>query len=117
MSMTFAPVFGRIALAAFLLGAGCFSARAEDTVEVRLTLRDHKFEPSEVKVAAGAALVITVTNHDSTPEEFESTSLKVEKIVAPNSEAKVRLRGLKPGRYEFWGEYHDDTARGVLIVE
>jgi plastocyanin len=115
--MTIASLFGRFALAALLLGAGCFSLRAEDQAEVRLALRDHKFEPAEAKVAAGVAFVITVTNYDSTPEEFESTSMKVEKIVAPNNEIKVRLRGLKPGRYEFWGEYHDDTARGVLIVE
>jgi hypothetical protein len=106
----------RIALAAFLTGIGGFSARADD-LELRLTLHDHKFEPVEIKAPANAAFVIIVTNQDPTPEEFESTSMRVEKIVAPNSEIKVRLRSLKPGRYEFWGEYHPDTAKGVLIVE
>jgi hypothetical protein len=24
---------------------------------------------------------------------------------------------LKPGRYEFIGEYHADTAKGVLVAE
>jgi hypothetical protein len=106
----------RIALAALLMGIGGFSARADDP-ELRLTLHDHTFAPNEIKAPANAAFVIIVTNQDPTPEEFESTSMKVEKIVAPNSEIKVRLRALKPGRYEFWGEYHQDTAKGVLIVE
>jgi hypothetical protein len=114
--MSVAALFRRIALAAILMGVGCFSAHADD-LELRLTLRDHKFTPTEIKAPANAAFVIIVTNQDPTPEEFESTSMKVEKIVAPNSEIKVRVRTLKPGRYDFWGEYHQDTAKGVLIVE
>jgi hypothetical protein len=29
----------------------------------------------------------------------------------------VRLRPLAPGRYAFMGEYHSDTAKGVVIAE
>jgi hypothetical protein len=29
----------------------------------------------------------------------------------------VRLRPLAPGRYPFAGEYHSDTAQGVMIAE
>jgi hypothetical protein len=29
----------------------------------------------------------------------------------------VRLRPLDPGRYPFMGEYHEDTAQGVVIAE
>jgi hypothetical protein len=27
------------------------------------------------------------------------------------------VRSLKAGRYEFYGEYNQDTAKGVLVVE
>jgi plastocyanin len=115
--MRIAHLFGLIALCSLLLGAGSRPLHAEDVTELRLALRDHKFEPSEIKAAAGTAIVITITNNDPTPEEFESTALKVEKIVVPNSEIKVRLRALKPGRYEFFGEYNPASAKGVLVVE
>jgi plastocyanin len=115
--MRIARLFGLIALCSLLLGAGSLPLHAEDVTELRLVLHDHTFEPNEIKAAAGTAIVITLTNNDATPEEFESTALKVEKIVAPNSEIKVRLRALKHGRYEFYGEYNPDSAKGVLIVE
>jgi hypothetical protein len=114
--MSATPFFGRVALSALLLAVGCLASDAEDP-ELRLTLRGHTFTPSEIKAPANAAFVIIVTNQDPTPEEFESTSMKVEKIVAPNSEIKIRVRSLKAGRYEFYGEYNQDTAKGVLVVE
>ncbi len=87
-----------------------------EPLEIGLTLKNHVFEPAEPKVAANQPLVITVVNDDETPEEFESTPLKLEKIVAPKSSIKLRVKGLPPGRYEFFGEYND-TAKGALIVE
>ncbi len=50
-------------------------------------------------------------------EEFESTALKVEKVIAGERKGTVRLRPLDPGRYPFIGEYHADTAQGTIIVE
>ncbi len=44
-----------------------------------------------------------MTNEDATAEEFDSASLKVEKVVAGNSSGNVRLRPLAPGRYPFTG--------------
>jgi hypothetical protein len=58
-----------------------------------------------------------VANEDATPEEFESSALKLEKVIAGKSKATVRVGPLKPGRYEFIGEYHADTAKGVLVAE
>jgi hypothetical protein len=82
-----------------------------------LTIKDHKFEPTELRVPADKAAAITVKNLDPTAEEFESKALKIEKVIAGKSEGTVRLRALKPGRYEFVGEFHEKTAKGVIIVE
>ena len=82
-----------------------------------LTIKDHKFEPAELRVPADKAVTITVKNLDPTAEEFESKALKIEKVIAGKSEGTVRLRAMKPGRYEFVGEFHEKTAKGVIIVE
>ena len=82
-----------------------------------LTIKDHKFEPAELRVPANKAVIITVKNLDPTAEEFESKALKIEKVIAGKSEGTVRLRALKPGRYEFVGEFHENTAKGVIVVE
>jgi hypothetical protein len=91
-------------------------SQAADPLEIVITLKNHVFAPQEPKVPANQPLLITVVNDDDTPEEFESTPLKIEKIVAPKSSIKLRVKSLAPGRYEFFGEYNE-TAKGALIVE
>jgi hypothetical protein len=85
--------------------------------EVEVILKDHRFTPSEIHVAAGKRTQLLVKNQDSTADEFDSTSLKVEKVIGGNSEGDVRLRALDPGRYPFMGEFHAETAQGVVIAE
>jgi Cupredoxin-like domain len=82
-----------------------------------LTLKDHKFTPSEIKVPANKRVMITVINNDATPEEFDSSALKVEKVVPGKSRGVVRIGPLPAGRYPFIGEYHESTAKGVVIAE
>ena len=84
---------------------------------IAVTLQGHKFKPSEIHVKANTPSVIALTNRDAEAEEFDSTALKVEKVVAGNSSGNVRLRALAPGRYPFMGEYHSATAQGVVIAE
>ncbi len=90
------------------------AARADD---LTLTLKDHKFTPAEIKVPANKRVKLTVVNDDPTPEEFESHELKVEKVIPGKSKGIVRIGPLKPGRYHFIGEYHESTAKGVVIAE
>jgi hypothetical protein len=83
---------------------------------VVVTLKDHKFIPAEIRVRANSPAELALTNADSTAEEFDSSALKVEKVVVGGQTGIVRLRPLAPGRYPFMGEYHSDTARGVVIA-
>jgi len=94
-----------------LVAAG---ARADDLV---VTIKDHKFSPAEIKVPANQRIEITVINDDATPEEFESKPMKVEKVIPGKSKGVVRFGPLKPGRYTFVGEFHESTAKGVVIAE
>ena len=97
-----------------LLNVGAAAALADDYV---LTIKDHRFTPAEIKVPANQRVVLTVVNEDATPEEFDSSALKVEKVVAGKSKGVVRIGPLKPGRYPFIGEYNEATAKGVVVAE
>lgn len=90
-------------------------ASADDAIQ--LHLKDHKFSPAEIHVKANTPTLIVMSNEDATAEEFDSSALKVEKVVAGKGNGNVRLRPLSPGRYPFMGEYHSDTAQGVVIAE
>jgi hypothetical protein len=100
-------------MAAFL-AMGAAAARADDYV---LTIKDHRFTPTEIKIPANKRVQITVVNDDATPEEFESKEMKVEKVIPGKSKGVVRVGPLKPGRYPFFGEFHEATAKGTLIAE
>ena len=85
--------------------------------EFSLTIKNHRFEPAEIRVPAGKRVTIYVLNEDPTPEEFESNSMKIEKIIPGKSKGLVRVGPLTPGRYDFFGDFNPDTAKGVLIAE
>jgi hypothetical protein len=93
--------------------AGC----GNDSAGIPMTLKDHRFSPAEIHIPANQPVLITLSNQDAAAEEFDSTSLKVEKVVPGHETGSVRIRPLAPGRYPFMGEYHADTARGVVIAE
>jgi hypothetical protein len=82
-----------------------------------LTLEDHRFTPAEIHVKANMPTTVTLTNGDDQAEEFDSASLKIEKIVSGHSTGTMRLRPLRQGRYPFIGEFHSETAQGVVIAE
>lgn len=92
-------------------------ARAAEPPELALVIREHRFVPAELKVPAGVKVKLLVRNEDATAEEFESHELNREKVIAPRSQATIYVGPLKPGRYPFFGEFHEKTAQGVLIAE
>lgn len=93
------------------------AAHAEEVYSATITIRDHRFEPSELHVPAGKRIALTVINADPLSEEFDSSALKVEKVIAGNAQGVVHISPLNPGRYDFIGEYHEDTAKGQVIAE
>lgn len=92
-------------------------AVADDPTNIPVTLQDHKFTPAEIHIAAGKPAILTITNQDKTAEEFDSSALQIEKVIGGGQYGTIRLRPLAPGKYPFMGEYHSDTAQGVVISE
>jgi hypothetical protein len=85
--------------------------------EFTVTIKNHRFTPSELKVPANKRIQLTVVNDDPTPEEFESREMKVEKVIPGKSKGVVRIGPLAPGRYPFFGEFNEATAKGTVIAE
>ncbi len=102
-------------LVAAVLTAGGGPAQAQDAV-VHITVKNHRFEPSQPRAPANRPITIRVRNLDAAPMEFESVSLRVEKVVPANSEGVINVRALSPGRYGFFDDFHQST-RGTLVVE
>ena len=85
--------------------------------ELSLVIQNNRFTPEELRVPAGKKFRLVIENHDATPEEFESKVLNREKVVAGKSKGTISLGSLKPGKYPFVGEFHEATAKGVIIAE
>lgn len=101
--------------AAFVVAATAAHAAGEP--EFTLTLRDHRFTPSEVRVPAKVKVKLVVDNQDASPEEFDSHALNREKVIPGKSKATIYIGPLAPGRYSFMGEFNASTAQGVVIAE
>lgn len=102
-----------VALACAVAGG---TALAQDP-EITIIIRNHRFEPADVKVPAGKKIKLIVDNQDATAEEFESKVLNREKVIPPKSKGTVYIGPLKPGKYPFVGEFNEATAKGVVIAE
>jgi hypothetical protein len=91
--------------------------RAASAATLNISIKDHRFQPTELKVPANTLVTLVVRNLDPTPEEFESNTLRVEKVVAGKSEITLNFRPLAPGRYRFYGDFNEATAQGAITAE
>ena len=102
-----------VAVVAFALTSSAFAAGTE----YKIVIKDHLFVPAIIEVPAGQKFELVVENQDATPEEFESHSLKREKIIAGGATARIKIGPLKAGEYKFFGEFNEKTAQGKLVVK
>jgi len=93
-----------------------FSSSLWAVDEFHIEIKDHLFFPSRIVVPAGKKVKLIVHNLDPTSEEFESFSLNREKVIFGNKKVTIFIGPLKPGEYEFFGEYNPNSARGTVIV-
>lgn len=116
--MSAVPMMKRLTLAALCAIATlqAVPSQAQQATEIRLTYSKGQFQPSEVSAPADKPISFRVKNLDAKAMEFESTSLRVEKVVAAGTEGVINVRALKPGRYEFYDDFND-KARGALTVQ
>jgi len=87
------------------------------TKEFHLTLENHVFTPSELKIPANEKVKLIIHNRDKVAEEFDSFDLNREKVLFPDKKTTIFIGPLPPEKYEYFGEYNPNLARGIIIVE
>ena len=93
------------------------SVHADSPPEFTLVIKGHRYQPAQLTVPANTKVVLIVDNQDSTPEEFESHELNREKVIPAGNKARIFVGPLAPGKYPFFGDFHQDTAQGVLVAQ
>lgn len=106
-------------IAAAVLGTALFSepSHADELPSFQLTAKDGKLIPNRLEVPAGKKLKLLLKNEGPGPEEFESASPRLEKVLAPGANSFVVVQPLQPGTYRIFGEFHADTAECLLIAK
>jgi uncharacterized cupredoxin-like copper-binding protein len=100
---------------AMLIGAPNVASAQEQSVE--LTIKDHRFEPARIEIPANTKVKLVIKNADATPEEFEMNNPKREKVIKGGQQGEVTIGPLKPGTYDFIGEFNPKTARGQIVAK
>ncbi len=107
----------KMRLIAVLCAALTAGAALAETPEYNIDIKDHKFMPQRITVLSDTKFALKINNNDATPEEFESNDFNREKIIPGNSSAIIKVGPLKPGVYNFFGEFNPDTAQGTIVVK
>ena len=103
-----------------LLSIACSAtlvSAADTPPELALTLDQHHFSPEELHVKANTPFILVITNKDKEDEELEVPSLRIEQIVSGGKTLQLRMPTLKPGTYQFIGDFHEKTAKGRIVAE
>jgi plastocyanin len=92
-------------------------AVAADMKVFKLTAKGGTFSPAQLTVPSGEKFKIEMTNEGPGAEEFESVELNREKVVGPGKTVTIFLGPLSAGEYNFFGDFHRDTAKGKIIAK
>jgi heme/copper-type cytochrome/quinol oxidase subunit 2 len=85
-------------------------------VSLSTTIKNKTFQPSTLKAPANKPITITIHNADAAAAEFESRTLRVEKVVPAGGTVVVNVKPLVPGSYHFFDDFNQSN-QGVLVVE
>jgi len=90
---------------------------AADIAVFEVTIQQNHFVPDRIEVPSGQKFKLRVKNEGAGAEEFESSDLNREKVIRAGASTDIFLGPLSPGQYKFSGEFHADTAKGVIIAK
>ncbi len=76
------------------------AAPIEGAREVEITVSDFELVPNDVRVVAGEAVNLTVTNEGAAPHDFTVPDLGIRVVVAPGQTKTVGFTASVPGSYD-----------------
>jgi hypothetical protein len=89
---------------------------AAQQVSLSTTIKNKTFQPSILKAPANKPIAITVHNADGAAAEFESRTMRVEKVIAAGATVVINVKPLAPGTYRFFDDFNTSN-QGTLVVE
>jgi len=98
-----------------LIGAAATPLAAQQ-VSLSTTIKNKAFQPSTLKAPANKPITLTVHNADSAAAEFESRTMRVEKVIPAGGTVVINVKPLVPGSYRFFDDFNQSN-QGVLVVE
>ena len=105
-----------LAAVSVTLATSVILVAAREVKVFELVLKDHTFTPTKLTIPANQKVKIVIVNKDDTAEEFDSFDLNRERFIFAGKRATIYVGPLTPGTYEYFGEYHPNSARGQVIV-
>ena len=100
-----------------LVAAPLGAARAEEPPVFRIEFADGVMTPKALEVPANVKFEIQLANKGQSPAEFESKQLRKEKVIAPGETVTMVIRGLDPGDYDFFDDFHPDAPPARLTAK
>ena len=100
-----------------MLCAGLATAAVAPAPSLQISFDGHQFTPRTLAVPAHRPLVIKVVNASRETIEFESFKLNREVALTPGEAVEVHLPALRPGRYDFYDDFHDSVPTGYLLAK
>ncbi len=110
-----AAVATGLAFASF--GPICNVARAADEPVFPIEFNEGVMAPLRTEVPANTRFKLALTNKGKSPAEFESSELRLEKVLAAGSASTLVIRTLDPGEYKFFDDFHPDAPPSVLVAK
>ena len=104
-----------VSLALILAAAWIGGAQSADDPVFRIEFADGVVTPSRIEVPADTRIELLLVNKGTTPAEFESLPLRKEKVLAPGTSSSMVIKGLDPGEYPFFDDFHPDAPPAVQI--
>jgi len=110
-------ILNQIILSLVILALSAQISHAQDKTEFLIKIKNHRFSPEIVEVPANTEFKLWIENLDNIIEEFESDDLKKEKLIGAGKKISIQINPLKAGEYKFYGDFHQKTAQGKIVVK
>lgn len=107
----------KIFAVALMLGWACGGASAGDDLLFRIQLKDGVVSPATISVPPDTRIKFELHNAGTSPAEFESEELHLEKVLAAGASSFLVIRRLSPGEFRFFDDFHPDVPGSALIVK
>lgn len=106
-----------VALAMTVIIVAPQAAHADELPTFTIVMKQGRLHPDTLEVPANKRFKLILRNEGVSPVEFESRSLRKEKVLAPGATSFLVVAPQKPGEYDMFDEFHEDTARGRIVVK